>query len=101
LKKKSGFTTALADIYPDCSILFKGLTTEEANRRLLKDGPNELTPPKQDSELAKFLHHMFTGFSILLWIGTVLCFIAYALQYLTVRPEEIVHDNVNKKALYN
>ncbi|OQV25202.1 Sodium/potassium-transporting ATPase subunit alpha-B [Hypsibius exemplaris] len=72
----------------------KGLTCEEAHRRLLKDGPNELTPPKTDSELSKFLHHMFTGFSILLWIGTVLCFIAYGLQYLTVRPEEIVHDNL-------
>ncbi|GAU95056.1 hypothetical protein RvY_06737-2 [Ramazzottius varieornatus] len=72
----------------------KGLTSEEAKKRLDKDGPNELTPPVAESEWRKFAHHLFGGFSMLLWIGFVLCMLAYGLQYLTMRPEDITYDNL-------
>ena len=47
--------------------------------RLLRDGPNAVTPPKQVSEIVKFLLQMFGGFSALLWFGAVLCFLAYGI----------------------
>lgn len=47
--------------------------------RLERDGPNALTPPKTTPEWVKFCKNMFGGFSILLWIGAVLCFIAHSI----------------------
>ena len=46
---------------------------------LLRDGPNALKPPKQTSEIVKFLKLLFGGFSALLWIGSILCFFSYTL----------------------
>jgi len=49
---------------------------------LLRDGPNALKPPKQTSELVKFLKLLFGGFSSLLWTGGVLCFFSYTLAVI-------------------
>lgn len=57
-----------------------GLTPERAKEILLRDGPNELTPPKTTPEWVKFCKQLFGGFSLLLWIGAILCFIAYSIQ---------------------
>ena len=57
-----------------------GLSVEEARRILERDGPNSLTPPPTTPEWVKFCKQMFTGFSLLLWIGAILCFIAYSIQ---------------------
>lgn len=57
-----------------------GLTTSEAKIRLERDGPNELTPPATTPEWIKFCQQLFGGFSTLLWIGSILCFIAYFLE---------------------
>lgn len=57
-----------------------GLSVEEAKRILERDGPNALTPPPTTPEWVKFCKQMFTGFSLLLWIGAILCFIAYSIQ---------------------
>ncbi len=48
--------------------------------RLKRDGPNAITPPKQVPEIVKFLTQMFGGFSLLLWGGAILCFIAYGIE---------------------
>lgn len=45
-----------------------------------RDGLNALTPPKKMSEWVRFVKQMFGGFSVLMWIGSLLCFVAYALQ---------------------
>lgn len=58
----------------------QGLTEAKAKEFLLRDGPNAITPPKQKSEIIKFLVQLFGGFSALLWIGCTLCFIAYSIQ---------------------
>jgi len=58
----------------------KGLSTAQAKEYLEKEGYNELTPPKTTPEWIKFCKQLFGGFSTLLWIGAILCFIAYAIE---------------------
>lgn len=65
------------------SWLFQGLSSVKATELLARDGPNALTPPKQTPEIIKFLKQMVGGFSILLWIGAILCWIAYVIQYVS------------------
>lgn len=69
-----------------------GLTQAEARRRLERDGPNALTPPKQTPEWVKFCKNLFGGFSLLLWIGAILCFIAYSIE--AASEEEPNNDNL-------
>ena len=75
----------------------QGLTSEQAKRVLERDGPNELTPPKTTPEWVKFCKQLFGGFSLLLWIGAILCFIAYSIQAGTF--EDPPGDNVSFFAL--
>ena len=60
--------------------LTDGLTVADARARLAKDGPNRLTPPKQVPGWVKLLKHLFFGFSGLLWVAAILCFIAYGFD---------------------
>jgi len=59
-----------------------GLTDEQAKERSIVDGVeklNRLTPPPQRPWWLKLLLSIFGGFfNVLLWFGSVLCFIAYA-----------------------
>jgi len=57
-----------------------GLTKDKAKEILERDGPNCLTPPKTTPEWVKFCQQLFGGFSLLLWIGAILCFVAYSIQ---------------------
>uniref|UniRef100_A0A669B6P9 Sodium/potassium-transporting ATPase subunit alpha n=1 Tax=Oreochromis niloticus TaxID=8128 RepID=A0A669B6P9_ORENI len=59
---------------------------------LLRDGPNALTPPPTTPEWVKFCRQLFGGFSILLWTGAILCFLAYAIQAAT--EDEPAGDNL-------
>lgn len=61
--------------------------------RLERDGPNTLKPPKEVPEIIKFLKELTGGFSLLLLIGAVLCFIAYGIQ--TQSDPYVTKDNVN------
>uniref|UniRef100_A0A2K6FE46 Sodium/potassium-transporting ATPase subunit alpha n=1 Tax=Propithecus coquereli TaxID=379532 RepID=A0A2K6FE46_PROCO len=58
---------------------------------LARDGPNALTPPPTTPEWIKFCRQLFGGFSMLLWIGAILCFLAYSIQAAT--EEEPQNDN--------
>ncbi|VDP73346.1 unnamed protein product [Schistosoma curassoni] len=69
-----------------------GLTAEQAKTRLERDGPNALTPPKTTPEWVKFCKTLFGGFSLLLWIGAVLCFIAFSIESGT--HEDPPKDNI-------
>ncbi|XP_051787858.1 potassium-transporting ATPase alpha chain 2-like [Erpetoichthys calabaricus] len=60
--------------------LVTGLTSAKAAEVLARDGPNVLTPPKGTPEIVKFLRQMISGFSLLLWAGAILCWIAYGVQ---------------------
>ncbi|PRD37685.1 UNVERIFIED_CONTAM: Atpalpha [Trichonephila clavipes] len=70
----------------------QGLTTNKAKEVFARDGPNALTPPKKTPEWVKFCKNLFGGFALLLWIGAVLCFIAYSIQASTF--EEAPDDNL-------
>lgn len=72
----------------------KGLTNAKAAEYLARDGPNALTPPPTTPEWVKFCRQLFGGFSILLWIGAILCFLAYAIQAAT--EDEPAGDNVRE-----
>ncbi|XP_064470594.1 sodium/potassium-transporting ATPase subunit alpha-B-like [Ornithodoros turicata] len=69
-----------------------GLTSRQAKDILARDGPNALSPPKTTPEWVKFCKQLFGGFALLLWIGAVLCFIAYAIQATSM--EDVVDDNL-------
>ena len=73
--------------------VFQGLTPEKAKQVLERDGPNELSPPKTTPEWVKFCKQMFGGFALLLWIGAILCFVAYSIQASTY--EDPPGDNVS------
>uniref|UniRef100_A0A4W4HB57 Sodium/potassium-transporting ATPase subunit alpha n=1 Tax=Electrophorus electricus TaxID=8005 RepID=A0A4W4HB57_ELEEL len=60
--------------------LSRGLTHTRAEEIFARDGPNALSPPPVTPEWVKFCKQMFGGFSLLLWTGAVLCFIAYGIQ---------------------
>lgn len=70
-----------------------GLTNAKAKEVLERDGPNALTPPKQTPEWVKFCKQLFGGFALLLWIGAILCFLAYSIQATSF--EEPSPDNVS------
>uniref|UniRef100_A0A8C7XXC6 Sodium/potassium-transporting ATPase subunit alpha n=1 Tax=Oryzias sinensis TaxID=183150 RepID=A0A8C7XXC6_9TELE len=73
--------------------IVQGLTNALAAEYLARDGPNALTPPPTTPEWVKFCRQLFGGFSILLWIGAILCFLAYAIQAAT--EDEPAGDNVS------
>lgn len=60
---------------------------------MARDGPNALTPPKKTPEWVKFCQQLFGGFALLLWIGAILCFIAYSIQVST--EDDPPGDNVS------
>merc|ERR1712123_552265 len=58
----------------------RGLTDTQAKKGLLEHGPNALTPPPTTPEWVKFCQNLFSGFACLLWLGAILCFLAYGIQ---------------------
>ncbi|XP_041115242.1 sodium/potassium-transporting ATPase subunit alpha-1-like isoform X1 [Polyodon spathula] len=72
--------------------LSRGLTVARAAEILIRDGPNCLTPPPTTPEWVKFCKQMFGGFSMLLWAGSLLCFLAYGIQ--AAMDDEPAADNL-------
>uniref|UniRef100_A0A8C6SN95 Sodium/potassium-transporting ATPase subunit alpha n=1 Tax=Neogobius melanostomus TaxID=47308 RepID=A0A8C6SN95_9GOBI len=54
--------------------------------------PKRPHPPPTTPEWIKFCRQLFGGFSILLWTGAILCFLAYAIQAAT--EDEPAGDNL-------
>ncbi|OQV18252.1 Sodium/potassium-transporting ATPase subunit alpha [Hypsibius exemplaris] len=67
-----------------------GLTDQEASKRLARDGRNMLTPPKKVPEIVKLMREFVGGFSPLLELGSVLCFIAFFLYAQKAKSEKIM-----------
>ena len=64
----------------------------QAKANLARDGFNRLTPPPTTPEWVKFCQNLFGGFALLLWLGAILCFLAYGIQASTL--EEPPDDNL-------
>jgi sodium/potassium-transporting ATPase subunit alpha len=70
----------------------KGLSDEKVKEIFARDGPNALTPPKTTPAWLKFCKQLFGGFAALLWIGAMLCFFAYFINYFSY--DEAPKDNL-------
>ena len=57
-----------------------GLSEKDAAERLIRDGPNTLTPPKETSEIVKYFSHYADPFMLLLILSAVLSCIAYGID---------------------
>ena len=62
------------------SSLENGLSTEEAEQRHKEQGDNTLSQKDKDPWYMKLFHELTSFFALLLWGGSILCFIAYALD---------------------
>ena len=49
-------------------------------RYITKHGQNKLTTTKKTPEWVKFARQFLSGFSLLLWTGSILCLITHAFQ---------------------
>uniref|UniRef100_A0A914HS84 Sodium/potassium-transporting ATPase subunit alpha n=1 Tax=Globodera rostochiensis TaxID=31243 RepID=A0A914HS84_GLORO len=77
----------LCDLYE--TDLEKGMTSTHADFVLARDGPNALSPPRTTPEWIKFCKNLFGGFALLLWVGAVLCYVAYSVDAITLeRPSK-------------
>lgn len=57
-----------------------GMTTANAKVALAKTGPNELTKKEAVPWYCLFIQELTGFFSLLLWFGSVLCFIGFGIQ---------------------
>merc|ERR1712158_234973 len=57
-----------------------GLTDDQVKKGIAEYGLNQLTPPPTTPEWVKFCQCLFSGFAMLLWLGAILCFLAYGIQ---------------------
>jgi len=61
---------------PVTEAVARGLTTEDAARRLGRDGPNVLPRPRRRSGLRRFGDQLLHAFAVMLWIAAALAFVA-------------------------
>lgn len=57
-----------------------GLSQETAEAKLAVEGLNQITPPPTVHWFKKFLISLFSGFQLMLWVGSVLCYIVFGLS---------------------
>jgi sodium/potassium-transporting ATPase subunit alpha len=61
-------------------LTLKGLSPAAVAAKQEEFGLNVLTPPKSKNECVVFVEMITDFFSMLLWVGSALCFLAYGLQ---------------------
>lgn len=65
-----------------------GLSVSEAQSRLARDGPNQLTPPKKKSALRKYLDALLSLFNILLILAGILQYVLLAIDFQNNKANE-------------
>uniref|UniRef100_A0A803JNB5 Sodium/potassium-transporting ATPase subunit alpha n=1 Tax=Xenopus tropicalis TaxID=8364 RepID=A0A803JNB5_XENTR len=58
----------------------KGMKATFAAEILIRDGPNELKPPKGTPEYVKFARQLAGGLQCLMWVAAVICLIAFGIE---------------------
>jgi sodium/potassium-transporting ATPase subunit alpha len=72
-----------SDLYHALSSSIEGLSAAEHAKRLEFYGPNAITPPKQVHWFVKFCLNLVGGFQMMMWFGSILCFIVYGITNAT------------------
>jgi magnesium-transporting ATPase (P-type) len=67
------------EIFAELKTSIKGLNTAEHEERLLQYGPNAITPPPVTPFWLKAAIALVGGFQVMLWVGSILCFIVYGI----------------------
>lgn len=85
----------LFDIFGDIMVshLPQGLKSSFASEVLIRDGPNELKPPKGTPEYVKFARQLAGGLQCLMWVAAVICLIAFGIQ--ESQGDQTAADNVS------
>jgi len=68
------------EVFRSLVTTYQGLTEEEAKKRLLEFGPNEIKETRKTPLLIKFLNQFTHFLALLLWIGAGLAFISEYLH---------------------
>jgi len=71
------------ELFKDLDTSLNGISAAEAQKRLAIYGPNAITPPKTRHWFVKFLLNLVGGFQLMLWFGSVLCFVVFGLTNAT------------------
>ncbi|GAB9466658.1 Sodium/potassium-transporting atpase subunit alpha [Globisporangium polare] len=77
---KMGIAELAAELLTD---LEHGMNVDNVDMRRETEGLNQLTPPKKVPEWLKYWHELTGFFCLLLWAGSLMCFVSYAIQYST------------------
>lgn len=77
---KISFPEFYQRLHIDENVAKNGLSQSEAVKRNLEQGDNMLTEKKSDPWYFQLLHEVTSFFSLLLWGGAILCFIAYGID---------------------
>lgn len=67
------------EIFSELGTQITGLVTASHEEKLKKFGLNLITPPKQTHWFVKFLWNLVGGFQLMLWFGSILCFVVFGI----------------------
>jgi sodium/potassium-transporting ATPase subunit alpha len=67
------------ELFAELGTRESGLSSSEALEKEKIHGKNQITPPKTTHWFVKFLLTLIGGFQLMLWFGSILCFIVYGL----------------------
>ncbi|KAH9466360.1 hypothetical protein Pst134EB_001414 [Puccinia striiformis f. sp. tritici] len=65
-----------------------GIAPAEAQSRLARDGPNQLTPPKKKSALRKYFDALLSLFNVLLMLAGILEYVLLAIDFENNKANE-------------
>ncbi|KAJ0394665.1 hypothetical protein ATCC90586_003960 [Pythium insidiosum] len=78
VEHKMGITELAAELMTDVT---HGMNQDNVDMRRETEGLNVLTPPKKDPEWLKYYRELTGFFCLLLWVGSIMCFVSYFIQY--------------------
>lgn len=68
------------EVYSELNSSKKGLTTEEAQKRLEEYGPNQIEEVRRKPVILKFVANLYQLLALLLWAASILAFLSGTFQ---------------------